>query len=95
MARPRLPCSALHLSEAWKNGANAEARSFSAVNAGEQRIGEAVDHLGAVVALDERSDGLVVIGGTRRMEQLLRHAQLGLPRKKRRKVRWAEFSWGP
>ena len=77
---------AFHLRKSWKNRADAEAGGFSAVHAGEQRIGEAVDHLRAVVALDEGRDGLVVIDGPRRMEKLLRHAQLGLPGKKRRKT---------
>ena len=36
---------AFHLREARKNGAHAEAGGFSAVDAGEQRVGEAVDHL--------------------------------------------------
>ena len=44
--------SALHLGEAGKHGAHAEAGGFSAVDAGEERVGEAVDHLRAVVALD-------------------------------------------
>ena len=44
--------SALHLGEAGKNGANAEAGGFSAVNAGEEWVGKAIDHLGAVVAFD-------------------------------------------
>jgi hypothetical protein len=43
------------------------------------------------VALDEGRDGLVVIDGPGRMEKLLRHAQLGLPGKKRRKTRWQNF----
>ena len=76
---------ALHFRKSGKNRADAEAGGFSAVDAGEQRIGETVDHLGAVVALDEGRDGLVVIDGARRMEKFLRHAQLGLPGKKRRK----------
>ena len=44
---------AFHLRKARQNRADAEVRGFSAVDAGEQRVGEAVDHLRAVVALDE------------------------------------------
>ena len=36
--------SAFHFGEAGKNGADAEAGGFSAVDAGEERVGEAVDH---------------------------------------------------
>ena len=36
--------SALHFGKARKNGADAEAGGFSAVDAGEERVGEAVDH---------------------------------------------------
>ena len=36
---------ALHFGESRKHGADAEAGGFSAINAGEQRVGEAVDHL--------------------------------------------------
>ena len=49
----------------------------------EERVGETVDHLRAVVALDKGSDRFVrseIFG----MEPFLRHPQLGLPRKKRR-----------
>ncbi len=60
--------SALHFGEAGKDGAHAEAGGFSAVDAGEQRVGEAVDHFGAVVALDKRGYAFVGFGCARRME---------------------------
>ena len=37
-------------------------------------VREAIDHFGAIVALDEGRDGFVVSGGARRVEQFLRHA---------------------
>src|ERR1039458_1696164 len=70
------------LSEVKSGGA--EAGGFPAVDAGEKRVREAVDHLGAVVTFDEGSDGLVVIGGPRGMEQLLRHTELPPPHRDRR-----------
>ena len=85
--------SALHLGEAGKNGAHAEAGGFAAVNAREEWVGEAIDHLRAVVALDERSDAFVGIGGTRGMKQFLRHAELGGPGKKRRESCGQDFGW--
>ena len=45
--------SALHLGEAGEDGAHAEVGGFAAVDAGEERVGEAIDHFSAVVALDQ------------------------------------------
>ena len=59
---------ALHLGETGKNGADAEVGGFSAVDAREKRVGEAVDHFRAVMALDERCDAFVGMGGARGME---------------------------
>ena len=44
---------ALHLGEAREYGSNAEIRCISAIDSGEQRVGKAIHHLGAIVALDE------------------------------------------
>src|SRR4029077_8847603 len=60
--------SALHLGEAGEDGTDAEAGGFAAVDAGEQRVGEAVDHFGAVVALDQRGYAFIRFGGARGME---------------------------
>ena len=60
--------SALHLGEAGKHGAHAEAGGFAAVNAGEEWVGEAVDHLCAVVAFDQRGYAFVGFGGARGMK---------------------------
>jgi hypothetical protein len=54
--------SALHFGEARKNSAHAEVGGFSAVDAGEERVGEAVDHLRAIMALDEGCYAFVGIG---------------------------------
>src|SRR5271167_4390635 len=60
--------SALPFGEAWKDGAYAEAGGFAAVDAGEQRIGEAVDHFCAVVTLYQGRNAFVGFGCTRRMQ---------------------------
>jgi hypothetical protein len=59
---------ALHFGDAGKDGADAEAGGFSAVDAGEERVGEAVDHFCAVVARDERGYAFVGFSGVRRKE---------------------------
>ena len=48
-----------HVSEARQHGAHAQLRSFAAVNSGEQRIGEQIDHLGTVVAFDHLGNRFV------------------------------------
>ncbi len=60
--------SAFHLGEAGQDCAHAELGGFAAVDAGEERVGEAIDHFGTVVALDERGDAFVCFGGAGRME---------------------------
>ena len=96
MARPRLPWVRFHLCEAREHGANAEVGGFSAVDAGEERVGEAVDHLGTIMAFDECGNGLVVIvfvaeAGTRGMEEFLRHPKFRLPGEERRKSGGQDF----
>ena len=80
-----------HLGEAREHGAHAELRRFAAIDAGEQRVSQAIDHLGAVVALDESGDRFVFGGFARRMKPFARHAQLGLHRKQRRHHRGREL----
>src|SRR5579862_7701623 len=43
------------------------------------------------MSLHEDCDGLIVIGGAWRMKEFLRHAPLGLPRKKWRQPGWKDF----
>ncbi len=83
--------SALHLCEAWKDCAHAEAGGFAAVDAGKQRVGEAVYHFGAIVALDERGNAFIAVGCAWRMKQFLSHAELRAPGKKRGKTGGQDF----
>ena len=48
-----------HLGKPRQNGAHAELAGFAAIDAGEQRIGQAIDHLRAIVALDQGGHRLV------------------------------------
>ena len=85
--------SALHFGEAGKHGAHAEAGSLSAIDSGEERVGEAVDHLRAVMSLDQGGYAFIAIGGAGGMEQFLRHAEFGGPGKKRRESGGQDFGW--
>ncbi len=82
---------AFHLSEAWEDGANAEAGGFAAVDARQERVGKAVDHFGAVVAFDERGNAFIAIGCARRMEKFLGHADFRTPGEKRRESGGQDF----
>src|SRR5579863_1023511 len=84
---PEAAVRAFHLSESRKNGADAEVGGFAAVDAGKQRVGEAVDHFCAVVTLDESGNAFVTAGSTRRKKHLLRHAHFCLPGKQWRRSR--------
>ena len=75
--------SALHFGESRQNRADTEIGGFAPVDAGEQWVGEAVDHFSTVVPLDERCDAFVVLDGAGGKKHFLRHAHFGLPGKKR------------
>jgi len=59
-----------HVGEAGQHGADAQLRRFASVDSGEERIGEQVNHLGSVVALDHLGNGFVGFGLMWGMEPL-------------------------
>ena len=66
-----------HVGEAGQHGADAQLRRFASVDSGEERIGEQVNHLGSVVALDHLGNGFVGFGLMWGMEPLGGHAHFG------------------
>ena len=72
-----------HFSEARKNGSNAEFAGSPAVNAGKQRISQAIDHLSTVVPLNQRGHAFVAIGLAGRRAPFANHAKLRTRGKKR------------
>ena len=76
-----------HVGEAREHGAHAEVGRFASIDAGEERIGEQVNHLRSVVTLDHLGHGFVGFGLMRRMEPLGGHAHFGAKREKRREHR--------
>ncbi len=78
---------ALHFGESREHGTNTEVCRLAAIHARKKRIGQAIDHLAAVVTFNESRNGFVVFDRARRMKEFLRHPQLRFPREQWRHAR--------
>ena len=88
---PQAAILRLHLGKPRQHRANTELRGLAAVDAGEQRVRQAIDHLRTVVALDQGGNTFVALRPARRKTPFPYHAKFCGRGKKRRQQRRRQF----